>query len=60
MIILLIVNHPSDTVDGRHPAPVEVGSLSHYLQLWDPAVGLKGTLATLSSITTHLRKWWIV
>ena len=20
------------TVDGRHPAPVEVGSLSHYLQ----------------------------
>ena len=23
---------PSDTVDGRNPAPVEVGSLSHHLQ----------------------------
>ena len=22
----------SDTIDGRNPAPVEVGSLSHYLQ----------------------------
>ena len=37
MIILLIVNHPNDTVDGRHPAPVEVGSLSHFLQLWGPS-----------------------
>ena len=25
-------NNPGDTVDGRNPAPVEVGSLSHYLQ----------------------------
>ena len=24
----------SDTVDGRNPAPVEVGSLSHYLQVF--------------------------
>ena len=24
--------HPGNTVDGRNPAPVEVGSFSHYLQ----------------------------
>ena len=34
MSILLIVNHPSDTVDGRHPAPVEVGSLSLFVQVF--------------------------
>ena len=25
------LNDPTPTVDGRNPAPVEVGSLSHYL-----------------------------
>ena len=28
-----ILEHRSTTVDGRNPAPVEVGSLSHYLYI---------------------------
>ena len=27
-----VVKYSSPTVDGRNPAPVEVGNLSHYLQ----------------------------
>ena len=30
--VFFVAGDPSDRVDGRNPAPVEVGSLSHYLQ----------------------------
>ena len=31
-ILKMLIRLPKDTVDGKNPAPVEVGSLSHYLQ----------------------------
>ena len=51
MSILLIVNHPSDTVDGRHPAPVEVGSLSllcrsFYIPRWLFGISSKNSMYT--------------
>ena len=44
-----------DTVDGRNPAPVEVGSLSHYLQGFSTIPGgCLGFCSSTVSFYTHL------
>ncbi len=46
------------TVDGRNPAPVEVGSLSHYLQGFSTieTVGLKSWILAAGFRTNHQRR----
>ena len=51
-----IISEHLDTVDGRYPAPVEVGSLSLYLQgfCYIPGGFLARFLATINSITIYI------
>ena len=51
-----------DTVDGRNPAPVEVGSLSHYLQVflhprWLFGISEPSTVETLDIVFPLFHGW---
>ena len=46
-----------DTVDGENPAPVEVGSLSHYLQGFSTIQPVVTVAGFLNHQRYHLETW---
>ena len=46
------------TVDGKNPAPVEVGSLSHYLRALCVSGGARFFPSTVFLDTTRMTWWW--
>ena len=50
-----------DTVDGRNPAPVEVGSLSHYLQGFiHPRWCRISSINSMESLKMKKSWWWVL
>ena len=52
-----------DTVDGRNPAPVEVGSLSHYLQgfiIIHPRWCRISSINSMESLKMKKSWWWVL